>query len=146
MYQRTAGMGQLQDRSRSAGTVGAVPATTAETLRVPDASIAVLAIATAIAAVIVGWLLAGSHGSSTPASVAVGPTLVSAEELGSEAKSLGHPIYWAGPAERLVVRADGDGQRARLRPLPAARAPLPATRARASSPSARIRASMHIRT
>ena len=97
MYQRTAGMGQLQDRSRSAGTVGAVPATTAETLRVPDASIAVLAIATAIAAVIVGWLLAGSHGSSTPASVAVGPTLVSAEELGSEAKSLGHPIYWAGP-------------------------------------------------
>ena len=46
-------MSGLQEGRRLAGTVGAVPATTAETLRVPDASIAVLAIVTALAAVIV---------------------------------------------------------------------------------------------
>jgi hypothetical protein len=90
-------MSGLQEGRRLAGTVGAVPATTAETLRVPDASIAVLAIVTALAAVIVGWLLVGNHASSKPASVAVGPVLVSATQLASESKSVGHPIYWAGP-------------------------------------------------
>jgi hypothetical protein len=90
-------MSALQERGRGAGTVGAVPATTAETLRVPGASIAVLAIATAIAATVVAWLLVNNHGSSKPVNVAVGPVLVSAEQLTSEAKSLGRPIYWAGP-------------------------------------------------
>ena len=33
----------------------------------------------------------------TPANVAVGPVLVSADQLTSESKSLGRPIYWAGP-------------------------------------------------
>lgn len=70
---------------------------TAETLGVPDASIAVLAIAIAIAAVIVGWLLVSNGRTSEPANVAVGPVLVSAAQLTSESRSLGRPIYWAGP-------------------------------------------------
>jgi hypothetical protein len=83
--------------SGRAATVGAVPATSAETVRDSYAAIAVLAIATAIAATVVGWLLVSNHGSSKPVSIAVGPMLVSAEQLTSEAKSLGRPIYWAGP-------------------------------------------------
>jgi hypothetical protein len=91
-------MSGLQERGPGAGTVGAVPATTAETLRAPGASIGVLAIATAIAAVVVVWLLISDHERTTPVSVvARSPTLVSAEQLVSESKSLGHPIYWAGP-------------------------------------------------
>jgi hypothetical protein len=85
--------------SGRAATVGAVPATSAETVRESYAAIAVLVIATAIAAAIVAWLLVSNHGGSKPVSVAAGPALVSAEQLASEAKSFGRPIYWAGPRD-----------------------------------------------
>ena len=80
-----------------------------------------LGAAALVAAAIVGWLLLHDRGTVKPVTVATGPVLVSAEQLATEAKSLGRPIYWAGPATELVVRADRDGQRARLRALPAAR-------------------------
>ena len=50
-----------------------------------------------VAAVIVGWLILHDRGTARPVTVATGPVLVSAEELATEAKSLGRPIYWAGP-------------------------------------------------
>jgi hypothetical protein len=90
-------MHQLQERRRGAGTVGAVPATNVETLRESHTPIAVLAIATMIAAAIVAWLLVTNHAAAKPVNVAVEPVLVSAEQLASESKSLGRPIYWAGP-------------------------------------------------
>ena len=63
----------------------------------------------------------GNHGSAKPASVAVGPAARlrrAARERGEVARP---PDLLGRPAEQLVVRADGDGQRARLRALPAAR-------------------------
>jgi hypothetical protein len=50
-----------------------------------------------IAAAIVAWLLVTNHAAAKPVNVAVEPVLVSAEQLASESKSLGRPIYWAGP-------------------------------------------------
>jgi hypothetical protein len=88
-----------------------VPTTTAETLRDSHAPIAVLGIATAIAAAFVAWLLVGNHGTAKPVNVAVGPVLVSAAQLTSAAHSLGRPIYWAGPRDNtsyeLTVTAGG---------------------------------------
>ena len=99
MYGQMSPLDEVQDRGRGAGTVGAVPATIAETLRESHASMVMLAtaIATALAAAIVAWLLVNNHGSARPANVAVGPVLVSAEQLVRESKSLGRPVYWAGP-------------------------------------------------
>jgi hypothetical protein len=112
-------MGQLKERGRRAGAVGAVPATTAETLGEPHAPIAVLAIATAIAAAFVAWLVVGNHGTAKPANVAIGPVLVSAGQLTSASHSLGRPIYWAGPRDNssyeLTVTRSG---RAYVRYLP----------------------------
>jgi hypothetical protein len=88
-----------------------VPATTAETLRDSHVPIAVLGIATAIAAAFVAWLLVGNHGTTKPVNVALGPVLVSAGQLTSASHSLGRPIYWAGPRENtsyeLTVTAGG---------------------------------------
>jgi hypothetical protein len=50
-----------------------------------------------VAAAIVGWLLLHDRGTAKPETVATGPALVSAAQLATEAKSLGRPIYWAGP-------------------------------------------------
>jgi hypothetical protein len=97
MSLRAATTGRLKELGRGVGTVESVPVTTAETLREPQAQIAVLAVATAVAAAIVVWLLVSDHRNAQPANVAVGPVLVSAAQLTSESKSLGHPIYWAGP-------------------------------------------------
>lgn len=58
-----------------------------------------LAVAVVAAAAIVGWLLLEHRGSGTPANVAVGPVLVSAEQLERTAHALGHPVYWAGPRD-----------------------------------------------
>ena len=112
-------MVQLKERGRGAGTVIAVPTTTAETLKDSRAPIAVLGIATAIAAVFVAWLLVGNHGTAEPVNVAVGPVLASAGQLSSASHSLGQPIYWAGPRDdssyELTVTAGG---RAYVRYLP----------------------------
>ena len=54
-------------------------------------------------------------------SIAIGPVLVSADAA-RERSEVARPSDLLGrPAEQLVVRADRDGQRARLRALPAAR-------------------------
>lgn len=74
-----------------------MPSTTAAIARESHAQIAVLSIATAIAAAIVVWLLVSGHRTTEPVNVAVGPVLVSAGQLRSESTSLGQPIYWAGP-------------------------------------------------
>lgn len=96
-----------------------MPATAAETLRDSHAPIAVLGIATAIAAVFVAWLHVGNHGTAKPVNVAVGPVLASAGQLSSASHSLGRPIYWAGPRDdssyELTVTAGG---RAYVRYLP----------------------------
>jgi hypothetical protein len=97
-----------------------VHATTAKTLRDDShAPIAVLGIATAIAAVFVAWLLVGNHGTAKPVNVSVGPVLASAGQLSSASHSLGRPIYWAGPRDdssyELTVTAGG---RAYVRYLP----------------------------
>ena len=56
-----------------------------------------LGAAVLVAAAIVGWLLLHDRGTTKPVRIATGPALVSAEQLATEAKSLGRPIYWAGP-------------------------------------------------
>ena len=56
--------------------------------------------AVVVAAAIVGWLLLHNRGTAEPATIATGPVLVSAEQLAAEAKSLGRPIYWAGPRSK----------------------------------------------
>jgi hypothetical protein len=57
--------------------------------------LAVLAVAVAVAAGIVGWLLIHSErNSQSPAS---GPVLVSQTQLEKLASSAEEPIYWAGP-------------------------------------------------
>ena len=70
----------------------------ATTTRSGSESFALLPLGAAVlvAAAIVGWLLLHDHGTAKPETVATGPVLVSAEQLASEAKSLGRPIYWAG--------------------------------------------------
>jgi hypothetical protein len=58
-----------------------------------------LAAAVVVAAVIVGWLLVEHRSTPAPTRVAAGPTLVSATQLASAARSVGHPVYWAGPRD-----------------------------------------------
>jgi hypothetical protein len=53
-----------------------------------------------VAAAIVGWLLLHDRGTSKPVTIAKGPVLASAAQLATEAKSLGRPIYWAGPRSK----------------------------------------------
>lgn len=78
-----------------------------------------LGAAVLVAAAIVGWLVLHHRQPSRPALVAVGPLLVSAEQLTSESKSLGHKVYWAGPRKdwsyELTVTESG---RAYVRYLP----------------------------
>ena len=78
-----------------------------------------LGAAVLVAAAIVGWLVLHHRQPSRPALVAVGPVLVSAEQLTSESKSLGHKVYWAGPRKdwsyELTVTESG---RAYVRYLP----------------------------
>lgn len=119
MYGHTSQLDEGQERGLGAGTVGAVPATTAETLRESNAPMVMLAIATALAAAIVAWLLVNNHGDAKPVNVAVGPVLVSADQLASESKSLGRPIYWAGPRSNWSYELTvTDSGRAYVRYLP----------------------------
>jgi hypothetical protein len=96
-----------------------VPATTSAIAREPHAQIAVLSIATAIAAAIVVWLLVSGHRTTEPVNTAVGPVIVSAAQLKSESTSLGHPIYWAGPRSNWSYELTvTNGGRAYVRYLP----------------------------
>jgi hypothetical protein len=67
----------------------------------------------------VGWLLLQDRGTAKSAKLASGPILVSAEQLVDTSRSLGHPIYWAGPRSNwsyeLTVTSSG---RAYVRYLP----------------------------
>jgi hypothetical protein len=72
--------------------------------------LAVLAVAVAVAASIVGWLLVRSDGGTPTVASAFGPALVSQERL-EELSSPAEPIYWAGPKQgfsyELTRSADG---------------------------------------
>ena len=58
-----------------------------------------LGLAVLVAACVVGWLLFAHRGTAAPTNVASGPALVTAEQLASTARALGHPVYWAGPRD-----------------------------------------------
>jgi hypothetical protein len=108
-----------QELGQEAGTAGAVYVTTTHTAREAYIPIAALAAAVVLAAAAVGWLLVRDHGNGNSAHVTVSPTLVTAAQLVSTARTLGHPIYWAGPrdnwAYELTVTRGG---RAYVRYLP----------------------------
>jgi hypothetical protein len=61
--------------------------------------VAVLAVAVAAAAVVVGWLLLRSEGGTAIPTVSGGPTLVSQTQLEDFAKTVDRPLYWAGPKD-----------------------------------------------
>lgn len=90
----------MQDRSARPGTLGQMIAAShprrphSETLMLVP-----LAVAIAATAAIVGWLVLAHRGSGAPAKVVTGPVLVSAAELADTARTLGHPVYWAGPRD-----------------------------------------------
>jgi hypothetical protein len=86
-----------QEHGLRAGTAGAVHVTATDTSREVYIPIAALAAAVVLAAAVLGWLLVRDHRNDTPAHVTVSPTLVSAAQLAATARSLGRPIYWAGP-------------------------------------------------
>jgi hypothetical protein len=60
--------------------------------------LALLAAAVAVAAALVGWLLVRIEAGTSPARVTA-PRLVSADELRRFARSLHHPVFWAGPVQ-----------------------------------------------
>jgi hypothetical protein len=81
--------------------------------------VAVLAIAVAAAAVIVGWLLLGSEGGTAIPTVNGGPTLVSQTQLEDFAKTLDRPLYWAGPKDGFSLElTQATGGRIFVRYLP----------------------------
>ena len=59
--------------------------------------LAVLAVAVAVAAAVVGWLLLRADNNTRPPATPSGPTLVSQTQLEELASSSREPIYWAGP-------------------------------------------------
>jgi hypothetical protein len=62
---------------------------------------AVIAVALAIAAVV--WLVAVRDGGSSKAKItSISPTAATPDRLRALAKDVGHPIYWAGPAENMT--------------------------------------------
>jgi hypothetical protein len=63
---------------------------------------AVIAVAIAIGLVV--WLVAINGGGSSKAKsgATIAPTAASPDRLGSLAKDVGHPVYWAGPAENTT--------------------------------------------
>lgn len=62
---------------------------------------AVIAVALAIAVVV--WLVAVRGGGSSKAKItSISPTAATPDRLRALAKDVGHPIYWAGPAENMT--------------------------------------------
>jgi hypothetical protein len=59
--------------------------------------LAMLAVAVAVAAAVVGWLLLRAENNVRPAAIPSGPTLVSQTQLEELASSFTKPVYWAGP-------------------------------------------------
>jgi hypothetical protein len=67
----------------------------------PDsyAPLLLLAVAVALAAVLVGWLLLRGEAPVAPRFLSTGPALVSPAQLERASAALGSPIYWAGPRD-----------------------------------------------
>jgi hypothetical protein len=62
---------------------------------------AVIAVALAIAVVV--WLVTVRGGGSSKAKItSISPTAATPDRLRALAKDVGHPIYWAGPAENMT--------------------------------------------
>jgi len=72
---------------------------------------AVLAVAVAVAAAVVGWLLVHNGSDTRSPATPSGPALVSQTQLEELASSSAQPIYWAGPRKgfsyELTRTADG---------------------------------------
>lgn len=64
--------------------------------RTTQAQLLILGLAFIAAAGLVVWLLVGNHEQAAPTN-AEGPTLVTSAQLAQLAKSVDHPVYWAGP-------------------------------------------------
>jgi hypothetical protein len=73
--------------------------------------LAVLAVAVAVAAAVVGWLLIQGESDSRLTASPSGPALVSQTQLENLASSSAQPVYWAGPRNgfsyELTRTADG---------------------------------------
>jgi hypothetical protein len=73
--------------------------------------LAVLAVAVAVAAAVVGWLLVHNGSDTRSPATPSGPALVSQTQLEELASSSAQPIYWAGPRKgfsyELTRTADG---------------------------------------
>jgi len=73
--------------------------------------LAVLAVAVAVAAAVVGWLLVHNGRDTRSPATPSGPALVSQTQLEELASSSAQPIYWAGPRKgfsyELTRTADG---------------------------------------
>jgi hypothetical protein len=73
--------------------------------------LAVLAVAVALAAAVVGWLLVHNGSDTQSPATPSGPALVSQTQLDEVASSSAQPIYWAGPRKgfsyELTRTADG---------------------------------------
>ncbi len=73
--------------------------------------LAVLALAVAVAAAVVGWLLVHNGSDTRSLATPSGPALVSQTQLEELASSSAQPIYWAGPRKgfsyELTRTADG---------------------------------------
>jgi hypothetical protein len=109
----------MQEATTAARRPRAMESAAQEQRRSDSFTLLPLGAAVLVAAAIVGWLVLHHRQPSRPALVAVGPVLVSAEQLTSESKSLGHKVYWAGPRKdwsyELTVTESG---RAYVRYLP----------------------------
>jgi hypothetical protein len=66
--------------------------------RTTQAQLLILGLAFLAAAGLVVWLLVGNHEQAAPTKDE-GPTLVTRTQLAQLAKSVDHPVYWAGPQQ-----------------------------------------------
>jgi hypothetical protein len=79
----------------------------------------VLAIAVAVAAATVAWLVLRSDSAPAAAPASLRPQLVSQTELAALAGTLDRPIYWAGPRDRFAYELTlTSGGRVYVRYLP----------------------------
>jgi hypothetical protein len=82
--------------------------------------LAVLAVAVALAAAVVGWLLVHNGSDTRSPPTPSGPALVSQTQLEELASSSAQPIYWAGPRKGFSyeLTRTADGRRTYVRYLP----------------------------
>jgi hypothetical protein len=69
--------------------------------------LAILGVAVAAAAIVVAWLAVGGAKPASPAPTGAGPRIVSQAQLENFARTLGQPLYWAGPKKGFELELTG---------------------------------------